>query len=130
VRPLEQEDMAEVTRWITSRGVGESVTSVLPMHGYIVEGKCACFIYLAENAPVCFIEWIVSNPDISARESVRGINELAGGLKDLCESLAESGVRAFTVLSNKNLVKIFNRHGFETGCDGETTMVFGGSYGS
>jgi hypothetical protein len=121
------EDLDVVCGWLKARTDSNLSTDILPKHGYIIDNECACFVYSVDNAPVCFVEWVVTNPDLSARAAYGAVDKLAKGLSDFASTCAKRGVRVLTVLSKPKLAKIFNKHGFVTGCTNETSLCFGGA---
>ena len=126
IRKMTEEDRETVGEWIGDRFAGYGNINMLPSLGYMVDEKCAFFVYTVDNAPVCFVEWIVTDPNITPRESVSALKEAANEISNFASYMKESEILTYTILSNAKLVKIFERVGFTVGCKNETTLIFGG----
>jgi hypothetical protein len=125
IRRITEKDFDRVLGWFSARGIEKSLKGILPKDfGYIVNESCAFFLYTASNAPVCFFEWVISDPEQSPVESVKNLKELAGYIEDMARNMKKEGMVSFLILSNEKLCRLFN--GFCTGCNGETTMVYEG----
>lgn len=124
IRIMDEDDRKRVLGWLEQRGVPQGMDKVLPEPGYIVNECCAFFVYTVSNAPVCFIEWVCSDPE--SKDSVEGLRELAGHCADIARECEKEGVAVITILSKPGLCRLFEKSGFRAGCGGETTMVFNG----
>ena len=110
------DDYAEICRWWEGHGWKCVPMQLLPS-GWVVEkdGKlmCAGFLYIAGNAPVGYLEYVVSNPDNKALESYRAIDFLMGEIVTFAKY---SMVKAmFARVQQAGLEKMYNKHGFKSG---------------
>ncbi len=119
-------DYEEICRWWTARGWGCIPIELLPS-GWVVEkdGKllCAGFLYTASNAPVGYLEYIVSNPDNGLKENYKALDYL---MEEIVTFAKYSMIKAmFGRVKQRGLEKLYNKHGFKT-CDTLTDMFWGG----
>lgn len=72
--------------------------SSLPMSGVIVTDDesylAAGFLYLDVTSPVGLLSWLVTNPEITAREKAAALKVLTGGIKELAKSQGRSVIMA------------------------------------
>lgn len=96
----------------------------LPKRGWIVvDGDkmlCAGFLYHDPSAAMAQMEWIVTNPENSARESLRSINTLVETISNYAD---ENSLILFTSVINKGLIKLYGKHGFNVSEDGMSNMM-------
>ena len=89
---------------------------ILPALGVVATRQdgfplCAAFLYMSNSNGVCWMEWLVSNPEVKGLEIIRGINAIVG-------FLAEEGKRLgygvmLTACRQESLVRVYERAGFE-----------------
>lgn len=111
-----QTDYEEICRWWKAHGWSCVPIELLPS-GWVVEkdGKmlCAGFLYIASNAPVGYLEYIVSNPDNGLKENYKAIDYL---MDEIVKFAKYSLVKAmFARVHQRGLEKLYNKHGFKSG---------------
>jgi hypothetical protein len=70
--------------------------------------RAAIWIYRTDS-PIMMAEWLVVNPDNTARQSYAAIKELLENVKLIADS---AGAYLMTFLQNESLVKTFKKQGF------------------
>jgi hypothetical protein len=118
-------DYDDLCGWWKAHG-WEPVPEMLLPWGWIVEddGKklCAGFLFIAMNAPVGYLEYVVSNPDNTAKQSYKAIDMLLG---EICTFAKYNMILAmFAKLTVRSLEKMYNRHGFKSGDASIKDMVW------
>ena len=111
-------DYDEIASWWEAHGWSAVPKDILP-YGWIVEegGKrlCAGFLYIAGNAPVGYLEYLVSNPSNTQKESFKSIDFV---LEEILKFAKYSLIQCLfcrIVEKSKGLEKMYARHGFKTG---------------
>lgn len=118
-------DYEEICRWWVGHGWSSVPQEMLPS-GWVVEkdGKmlCAGFLYIAGNAPVAYLEYVVSNPDNKPLESYKAIDYL---FCEIIKFVEYSMIKVcFARMKQKSLSKMYSRHGFHEG-DVVQDMIWG-----
>ena len=72
-RPYSDEDYETVCRWWAEHGWNPVPREFLPV-GVIVDGVAAGFLYEAKGVAYGMAEWIVANPENTAKESFHGVD--------------------------------------------------------
>jgi hypothetical protein len=88
---------------------------------------CAAFLYMDNSVGVCWLEWLVSNPNGSPMEVLRAIRAVIEFMEERAKELGY-GVM-LTACRQASLVKIYERAGFAKTDEGVTHMlkVIGGN---
>ena len=116
VRRALKTDYQDLCNWWVGHGWSAIPEHILPF-GLIVEkdGKklAAGFLYIAGNAPVAYLEYIVSNPENNGTESYRAIDLL---MEELMKMVKYNMIQAcFARIHQNSLAKLYEKHGFITG---------------
>ncbi len=109
-------DYEELCRWWEAHGWDAVPEAILPF-GLVAEKdgeiKAAGFLYVAGNAPVGYLEYVVSNPDNSARESYEAIDLVLG---ELMKQVKYNMLLAcFARMAQDPLGRLYEKHGFFIG---------------
>jgi hypothetical protein len=81
---------------------------------------CAGFVYYT-NSRMCWIEYIVSNPEYKNKDRKEAIRFL---IKELCKMAKEQGfLAAFTSVKNQNLINHYADCGFAKGGKAEEMVI-------
>lgn len=105
-------DYKDAVRWWNAWGFPPLETHVLPSTGYIVEGEykvAAGWVYKTIDTPMGWLEWIVSNKDLSKEIRGEGLDLL---LEHVTKEASEEGLILFTSINNKSLGKRLEKYGF------------------
>jgi hypothetical protein len=99
--------------------------SVLPKLGVVtLDGDlrvAAAFLYMDNSVGVCWLEWLVTNPDATGRQSLAGI---AAVTEFLAERALEMNYGVmFTTCRQPALARIYERHGFGRTDEGVIHLV-------
>ena len=81
----------------------------------------AVWIYAIDAVPVGWMEWLVTNPNNTPRESLKVINELLEQVLVLSEMLDLKFL--MTSVNKKSLVKLYGKHNFEPTDQDVTNMM-------
>lgn len=113
VRDYKTEDRDELERWWKAHDwtpVPEGILSPLGLMVETDDGVPMAAVWLYQtNSPVMMVEWLVTNPDASPRDSYAAVSMLLKAVKEIASN-AESF--AMTLIQQPSLVKIFAKHGF------------------
>jgi len=110
-------DYEELCRWWKAHGWDAVPLDILP-EGFVVEGDdgvlhAAGFVYKASCVPVAYFEYVVTNPDNSARESYKALDVLFEKVMWWVEA---SLIKAcFARMTQESLARMYKRHGFTEG---------------
>lgn len=109
-------DYETIASWWPAHGWSAIPKELLPA-GWVVEENgimlCAGFLYVAGNAPVGYLEYVVSNPANTPKQSYKSIDLLLG---EICTFAKYSLIRAmFCRIASKGLQKMYAKHGFKLG---------------
>jgi hypothetical protein len=116
---------AEIKEWWKGHSGWESIPeSMLPKTGFVVGDEnslfCVVFIYEDSSTSVAMMEWLVTNPTNTARESLKAIKLLL----ERVGRYADDNKRVlFTTLLQPSLSKLYERVGFVCGDTGMTNMT-------
>lgn len=115
IRKFEESDYRDVSLWWEGHGFPTIPLPFLPPLGFVaVHGDfpvAAGFVYLAVNCPVCWLEWLVSNPDASARNVATGIGAIIDFASREAKALGYSTMIA--TCRQESLGRLFERNEFE-----------------
>lgn len=121
-----EEDYKELVRWWESHKWPAVPSSHLPETGFIAQDDrsmiAACWLYLT-GTTFSVLEWVVTNPDRSARCVHRGVSELVAKVPMV--AVSSGATHVVSSLRSSGLKKVFNKNGFITGDREMTTMVWG-----
>jgi hypothetical protein len=88
------------------------------------EGTARAAIWLYRtDSPVMMAEWLVTNPDNTARESFEAVKALLENVKLIADS---AGAYLMTFLQDESLLKAFQKRGFEVEAKPYTIAHYGG----
>ena len=105
-----------VKEWWVSHGWDPVPEVVLPKLGVIAfnkngDGITAAWIYMDNSVGVSMLEWIVTNPENSPKDSLRGIKTVTKFLKDRAKDMDYKIMLA--TCRQKSLLKVLERTGFQ-----------------
>lgn len=112
-----ERDYAMLAAWWKEHGWPVIPKSSLPPEGVLIRNEVgkpisAGFLYLSK-ADICWMEWIVSNPNARLRERALSLPLL---VEELCFLAKEKGCRiVFVALKNAGLKAIVKAQGFAIG---------------
>lgn len=117
VRVLTEEDYPVLCRWWSWFRFPPPPQDCLPGNGtsgimVMKDGVniCAGFIYFT-NSKLCWLEFIVSNPDYREKDRVEAIQFLINELAGIAQRKGFKGV--FSSIKNKNLIKHYEACNFQ-----------------
>lgn len=127
LRPfLPEIDHATVSAWWAAHNWPAVPKELLTTDGFVAvddDGTllAAGWLFVADAAPLAMMEWLVSNPDIKPRAAMRALEAIVDAALG---SARRSGVRAvFTFCKQQALSRLYQRHGFQKGDEGVTSLV-------
>jgi len=95
---------------------------MLPFTGFVIydDNKmlAAGWLYCMADVPCGMMEWIVTNPDNSARESLKALAILLEQITWLADKVGLKAV--YSKVQNKGLEKLYAKFGFKSG---DTSMI-------
>lgn len=99
--------------------------SILPKLGVMaLDGEvrvAAAFLYMDNSVGVSWLEWLVTNPDATGKQSLAGIGAVVNFLAERALEL-DYGVM-LTTCRQPALARIFERHGFAKTDEGVIHLV-------
>lgn len=107
-------DHDEFSRWWVAHGWPIIPKEMLPPTGFVAYKetgmKAAGWLLIDANVPIGCMEWIVTNPDNTPRESLVAIKTVVEQIKLIAD---EIGIKAiFTTVSNDALARVYESSGF------------------
>lgn len=119
-KPLDFDDLNEFAKeqtWKNSDGgsVKGFDPLILPTIGVCIyrgdKKLCFGFLYLESSCVVAHVEWIVTNPENTPRESLQSIGLAIDYLVGCAKKLGYQFI--FTASNNKNLIRMYEKSGFK-----------------
>lgn len=104
------EDFPPVASWWTARKWPTIPLDLLPKTGVIIENYCAGFLY-STDSKICWIEFIVSNPNTDKTERDHAMNLLLDRL--ITEAEGRGFKAIFTSAKNEHLEQRLSSKGFQ-----------------
>ena len=101
--------MREVLHWSHSWGVPVD-PAFLPPTGFIVPGVAAMFIFLT-NAPVAFVDHVISNPESDPKERDRALDLIGICIMAFARDQGVKGLVGYTKLPK--MAERCERHGWK-----------------
>jgi|GEM_PF-2344735 len=129
VRPFSKiTDFKDLNEFTVEHGWPPFNPLILPTIGVCVyeDDKKLCFgwLYLESSTIVAMVEWIVTNPKNTPRESLKSIKISINHLVGIAKKLGYSFI--FTSAENKGLIKLYEKAGFEQTDKKMTHLVYKG----
>jgi hypothetical protein len=128
IRPIDLETEYDIfKKWWKAHGWDAVAPAVLPNFGYVVcdsdSGRmfAAGWAYMDKNTPIGFIEWLVTNPDNSPRESIKTLKVIIDGMTKMFERSGKLAVLVST--KSEGLVKLFKKAGYSVTDSGMTHLA-------
>jgi len=114
IRTYEDDDYPIVQEWWKKHGWDGVPQGILPPLGAIADCEdydiCAAWVYLTANQGICWIEWLVSNPDASPIMVRKGIKALMDYFDMTLHALNYNVI--FTSCRQASLGRVFEAEGF------------------
>jgi hypothetical protein len=98
MRLFEPDDYEVIREWFTLRKMGAPLLSDLPSTGFIVD-FCAAGFIIETNCSTAILDFFISNPECSAEQRSKALNQITQNLLDLAKRKKYRGVLASTKLS-------------------------------
>ncbi len=114
VRPYERNrDYPIICKWWEKHGLSVIPYIFLPI-GFIVSiggtDIAAGWVHMDKNSPMCWINWLVTNPDATPKEKHTGFNTVIDNLIGLAEKEKYSFMAAF--FYQKSIQRLALKRGF------------------
>ncbi len=124
-RAIKSNDYKKLEQWWKWWRWTPVPVNCLPATGIIISENeidvCAGFMYGTDSA-MCWIEFIVSNPDVKDKNIRKSCIEFL--ISKLCEEASELGYQvAYTSLKNESLINSYSTNGFTKGSVNCTEMI-------
>lgn len=113
-------------KWWTGHGWAGVPAKVLPKCGIIIEdedgtGRAVGWLYMDNSVGVAMLEWVVTNPANSGRQSFLAISYLTQAAQSVADEL-DYGV-ILTTAKQPALVRMYERTGFTKTDEGMTHLI-------
>lgn len=124
-------DYADVAKWWESHGIKVIPSGFLPKVGVMVESDegvklCAGWIYMDNSSPVCWFEWVTTNPKNRPTLSLVALKVAIGAAKAAVLGIREEATGAAAIMftcRQPSLARLFEKEGFERTDEGVTHML-------
>lgn len=110
-------DYPIVESWWNAHGWNAVPQIMLPKLGVVAfyageknEDAAAAWLYMDNSSPVCMLEWLVSNPQLSATKTVRALKHVCGFL--VSEAKHNGYGAMMTTCKQDSLAKFYEKQGF------------------
>lgn len=120
IKEFQQSNYPEVKQWWEGHKWPVIPFQMLPKTGYIIENVCAGWLYRSDS-PICWVEWIISNPASEKIIRNESLNLLIDTLINKAKSEGFSHV--FTSVKHPGLIKRYESHGFTIQDSNVTHMI-------
>jgi hypothetical protein len=127
LREFQPEQYDMVANWWDAHHWHAVPKEFLSKTGLLIEDedgtyRAAIWLYRTDS-PVMMAEWLVTNPDNSARESYAAVKKLLEDVKLIADG---AGAYLMTFLQDESLLKTFQKQGFEVEAKPYTVAHYGG----
>ena len=116
-------DYPIVEEWWNAHGWTAVPQVMLPKLGVVafyahdkIEDAAAAWLYMDNSSPVCMLEWMVTNPTLSATKTVRALKHISEFLTG--EAKHNGYAVMLTTCKQESLAKFHEKQGFDRS-DGE-----------
>lgn len=110
MRPVDNLDLADLSRWYEARGQGRVRRDMLPHHGVMVPGVAAGFLYRTDSG-ICILDGYVTNPEAPVTKRAEALREITDFL---LESARFGGASyCMALCKTRGVEKLARRNGFE-----------------
>lgn len=120
-----EKDHGFLCEWWRLHGWEPVPAAVLPKLGAIamLEGVpvAAAWLYMDNSVGVCWLEWLVTNPQATPKQSLIGINTVIQFLREQAVSF-DYGVM-MTTCRQASLVRVYEKNGFTKSDEGVTHLL-------
>lgn len=114
LREFKPEDHPNIAQWWEGHGWSPIPLNILPKLGMIVSRDdidvCAGWLYMDNSVGVCWLDWLVTNPEADPKSVIRCISQLVTFMSDRARDL-NYGVM-LTACRQPSLVRLYQRNGF------------------
>jgi len=114
LREFQPDDYPIVAGWWSAYGWSAVPYAILPKLGVVGtlghEPAAAGWLYMDNSVGVCMLEWLVTNPYCTGKESLRVINAITEHMKSVALSM-NYGVM-LTTCRQPSLARVHERNGF------------------
>lgn len=118
-------DHPVLSLWWEAHGWPVVPAAILPKLGVMALDNdariAAAFLYMDNSVGVSMLEWLVTNPDATGKQSLGGISAVIGFLTERALEM-DYGVM-LTSCRQPGLARIYERHGFAKTDEGVIHMV-------
>jgi hypothetical protein len=111
-------DYPIVEEWWKAHGWSAVPQVMLPKLGVVafysgnkIEDAAAAWLYMDNSSPVCMLEWMVTNPTLSATKTVRALKHIAEFLTG--EAKHNGYAAMLTTCKQDSLAKFHEKNGFD-----------------
>jgi hypothetical protein len=123
--PYSEKDYMVIAPWWTAHGFPEVPITMLPKSGVVItdEGKpvAAAWLYMSNSNGVAMMEWVVTNPENTPKQSVSAIRCLVGAVREMAKNCGYSFILA--AAKQPSLIRLFERGGFMKTDEGMTHLL-------
>jgi hypothetical protein len=124
-RVYEPEDYAILEAWWVAHGWSAVPENILPKLGLIISNEekdiCAGFLYMDNSVGVCWLEWVVTNPEATGFEAMKGIKALTKFMEKEADRM-DYGVM-MTTCRQASLTRLHEKNGFIKTDEGVTHLL-------
>jgi hypothetical protein len=118
-------DYGMACEWWKAHGWEAVPAAILPKLGAVAVIEdvpiAAAFLYMDNSVGVCWLEWLVTNPDATPKQSFKGINMVIEFLREVAVSM-DYGIM-MTTCRQASLVRVYEKNGFTKSDEGVTHLV-------
>jgi hypothetical protein len=112
VRQIKSKEIDEISPWYAARGDG-FLHDWLPQEtgfvAYDARGLVASAFLILTNSKLCFMEYMMTNPDRSEIDQGKGLLKLAFSLEKLSKSMGYKVILGLVPEDHFSLAKFYNR---------------------
>lgn len=125
IRMFEASDYPVVCAWWQARKWTPMPLRYLPKNGHVAYdgGKllAAAWLYLDSTCPLAWLDWLVTNPKNSPKESIKAIHAVIDTLTLTARAMGSEIM--MTAVENKKLIKLYSEKGFKDSDKDMTIMI-------
>lgn len=126
-----EKDYPDLESWWKGHGWSAVPRPILPKLGVIIEKDdgeklAATFVYMDNSAPVCWLEWTVTNPHNRPTVSLIALQRVIEAAKSAVEGIStqENGYSVMlTTCRQHSLTRFYERMGFTKTDEGVTHLL-------
>ena len=113
--PFKESYYKTACEWWEGHGWDAVPQVFLPVVGFVIEDdgipRCMAWLKQENSTPIAMLEWLVTNPENTPRQTMRAIKAVTGTARDCAKAMGR--VALFTYCKQPSLARVYENSGFQ-----------------